>query len=105
MGFFIYICWIVAKFFVYYLINIHNMDNTGFQIRALKLMTTSSSKLSKLQNTADYKRVFAYSGATQNIISITHTGSTNNGLETVVETFTYENPAVEGSRILSIQTS
>jgi hypothetical protein len=81
------------------------MNDTGFQIRALKLMTTSSSKLSKLQNTADYKRVFAYSGSTQNIISITHTGSTNNGLETVVETFTYENPAVEGSRILSIQIS
>jgi tryptophan synthase alpha subunit len=81
------------------------MNDTGFQIRALKLMTTNSSKLTRLQNTADYKREFTYAGSTQNVTVIKHTGSTNNGLETVTETFTYENPAVDGSRILSIQIS
>ena len=81
------------------------MNNTGFQIRALKLMTVNSSKLIKLQNSADYKREFTYAGTTQNVIQIKHTGSTNNGLETVIETFTYENQNVEGSRILTIQIS
>jgi hypothetical protein len=81
------------------------MTNEDYQNRMVQLINGGSSKLGRIKNALDYKRVFAYSGATQNIISITHTGSTNNGLETVVETFTYENPAVEGSRILSIQTS
>lgn len=81
------------------------MTDTGFQIRALRLMTTNSSKLNKLQNAADYKREFTYAGSTQNVTQIKHTGSTNNGLETVIETFTYENPNVEGSRILTIQIS
>lgn len=81
------------------------MNDTGFQIRALKLMTIHSSKLIKLQNSADYKREFTYAGLTQNVIQIKHTGSTENGLESVIETFTYENQNVEGSRILTIQIS
>jgi hypothetical protein len=61
------------------------------------------SKISRIKGTADYTRTFTYHvTATQNVISILHTGTTYFGVETITETINYENPSINGSNITSI---
>ena len=78
------------------------MTNEDYQNRMVQLINGGSSKLGRIKNALDYKLEFTYSGATNNITVIVHTGSTPKGTEVVTQTISYENPAVEGSRITSI---
>jgi hypothetical protein len=78
------------------------MTNEDYQNRMVQLINGGSSKLGRIKNALDYKKEFTYSGITQNITVIVHTGSTPKGIEVVTQTISYENPAVEGSRITSI---
>jgi hypothetical protein len=63
----------------------------------------SISKIDRIKGTGNYKRVFTYDGVgTSNVISIVHTGTTAIGNETITETFTYVNPAINGSNVTQI---
>jgi len=64
-----------------------------------------SSKLHRIQGSADYNRAITYSPGTSNVTVIVHTGTTALGLETITETFTYVNPAVNGSNVTNIKYS
>jgi hypothetical protein len=65
-----------------------------------------SSKMSRIQGSADYTRALTYHGTgTDNVISIVHTGTTSNGTETITETFTYVDPAINGSNVTNIAYS
>jgi hypothetical protein len=64
-----------------------------------------SSKLNRIQGSSNYSRSISYSPGTNNVIEIIHTGTTALGLETIVETFTYVNPTVNGSNVTNIQYS
>jgi len=63
------------------------------------------SKMSRIQGSSNYSRTISYSVGTSNVTVIVHTGTTALGVETITETFTYVNPAVNGSNITSIQYS
>jgi len=63
------------------------------------------SKLSRIQGSSNYSRVISYYVGTTNVTVIVHTGTTALGVETITETFTYVNPAVNGSNIINIQYS
>ena len=81
------------------------MTHEEYQDRMLQLVNGGSSALARIKNSLNYRKEFTYSGATQNITVIVHTGQTAKGLESVTQTITYENPGVEGSRITSITLS
>lgn len=49
----------------------------------------SISKISRIQGSANYNRVLAYN-ANNDVTSITHTGTTEYGVETIVETLSYD---------------
>lgn len=70
-----------------------------------KALEQDSSKMNRIQGASDYGRVISYFVGTNNVISIVHTGSTALGVETITETFTYVNPAVNGSNVTSIKYS
>lgn len=66
----------------------------------------SSSKIRRIQGSVDYNRALSYHGVgTDNIITITHTGTTYLGSEIIIETITYVDPAINGSNITNIQYS
>lgn len=48
-----------------------------------------TSKMNRIQGSADYNRAFTYD-VNQNVDTITHTGTTLLGAETIIETFTYD---------------
>lgn len=64
-----------------------------------------SSKMNRIQGSSDYLRTISYSPGTSNVTVIVHTGTTALGAETITETFTYVNPAVNGSNVTSIKYS
>lgn len=49
----------------------------------------SISKIGRIQGAANYNRVLAYN-VNNDVTSVTHTGNTDFGFETVVETLTYD---------------
>jgi hypothetical protein len=49
----------------------------------------SISKIGRIQGSANYNRVLAYDG-NNNVTSVTHTGTTEYGVETIIETLTYD---------------
>jgi hypothetical protein len=49
----------------------------------------SISKMGRIQGTANYNRVLTYNGF-NDVTSIVHTGTTDYGFETIVETLTYD---------------
>lgn len=61
-----------------------------------------TSKMNRIKGAANYSRAFTYYGATVNVQTVTHTGTTALGAETIVETFTYVNSTIDGSNITSI---
>ncbi len=66
----------------------------------------SVSKIDRIKGSADYERVLVYDGTgTQNVVTITHTGTTQIGLETIIETLTYVDPTINGSNVINIQYS
>lgn len=48
------------------------------------------SKKNRIKGAADYNMVIIYVGATTDVATITHTGTTALGLETITETYTYD---------------
>jgi len=49
----------------------------------------SISKIGRIQGSANYNRVLAYNG-NNDVTSVTHTGTTEYGAETIIETLTYD---------------
>jgi hypothetical protein len=78
------------------------MTNEEFQLRMLQTLNAGPSKLARIKNANNYNKAITYSGSTQNITAIVHTATTEKGVESITQTITYENPAVEGSRITNI---
>lgn len=60
------------------------------------------SKMDRIRGAANYTRTFTYYTTTVNVQTLTHTGTTALGVETIVETFTYVNATIDGSNITSI---
>ncbi len=69
------------------------------------LLKPEYSKLNRIQGSSNYSRTISYHPGTNNVITIVHTGLTPLGVETLTETFTYVNPAVNGSNVTNIQYS
>jgi hypothetical protein len=61
-----------------------------------------TSKMNRIKGAANYSRAFTYFGSTVNVQTVTHTGTTALGAETIVETFAYVNSTIDGSNITSI---
>ena len=81
-------------------------NSTGLLQYVAKLLADSTNtKLNRIQRSDDYTKTLSYYGSTNNVITITHTGTTALGEETLTETLTYEDETVEGSRVLSIAYS
>ena len=73
------------------------------EVTLLKVYQNSKSKINRIKGAGNYNRVFTYhSIGTNNVTSITHTGTTASGNETIIETFTYVNPAINGSNVIQI---
>lgn len=67
------------------------------------LIASSAGKMTRIMGAANYSRAFTYHGTgTDNIITIVHTGTTPHGVETITETISYVDPAVNGSNITGI---
>jgi len=66
-------------------------ETTQLLIEALVeiIKKNSVSKINRIQGSANYRRVLAYNG-NNDVTSITHTGNTDLGFETIVETLTYD---------------
>jgi hypothetical protein len=70
------------------------------------ILNNSTSKINRIKGATLYSRVLTYHPtATQNVLTITHSGTTPLGAETIVETFGYANAAINGSNVTSIQYS
>ena len=77
-------------------------ETTQLLIEALVEMIkkNSISKISRIQGAANYNRVLVYNGD-NDVTSVTHTGNTDYGFETILETLSYD-----GNRnIIQIQYS
>ncbi len=67
------------------------------------LIASSAGKMTRIMGAANYSRAFTYHGTgTDNIITIVHTGTTPHGVETITETISYVDPAVNGSNVTGI---
>ena len=67
------------------------------------LLTADASKMARISGASNYSRVLTYDlVGTDNVISVTHTGTTSNGIETIIETLSYVNVAINGSNVISI---
>ena len=67
-----------------------------------RVLEQDSSKMNRIQGSSNYSRTISYNSGTNNITQILHTGNTSLGLETITEVFTYADPNVSGSNLLSI---
>ena len=68
------------------------------------ILNNSTSKINRIKGASNYVRNLLYHPtATQNVTSITHIGTTPLGSETIVETFTYVNAAINGSNVTKIE--
>lgn len=86
---------------------LHTMQTLSKQICLVKeLLLEDSSKMTRIQASSDYNRALTYDPVgTDNVISILHTGTTPKGAESVTETFTYVNSAINGSNVTNIAYS
>lgn len=67
------------------------------------ILNNSTSKINRIKGAVNYERNLTYHPtATQNVLTITHFGTTPLGGETIVETFTYVNAAINGSNVTKI---
>lgn len=82
----------------------HLLAGLNVKLCALEaLLTADASKMARISGSSDYSRVLSYDlVGTQNVISVLHTGTTTNGVETITETLSYVDPAINGSNITSI---
>ena len=67
-----------------------------------RILEQDSSKMNRIQGASNYSRTISYNSGTNNITQILHTGNTSLGLETIIEVYTYANPNVDGSNLISI---
>jgi transcriptional/translational regulatory protein YebC/TACO1 len=89
-------------------IQITGTNNTRADVNGqneLLVNTMSSAKLKRIENALDSGIALTYYGSTSNIHTITYTGTTSKGVETVVTTITYVDSNVEGSNMLTVQNS
>jgi hypothetical protein len=68
----------------------------------LDIENNTIHKLERIKGATAYSRTFAYSGSTDNVTSIIHTGTTALGVETVTETITYVNAGIGDFRVNTI---
>jgi hypothetical protein len=67
------------------------------------LLSADSSKMARISGSADYSRVLTYDPTgDQNVITVLHTGTTSNGVETILETISYVDPTINNSQVTSI---
>lgn len=66
------------------------------------LLTEDASKMSRIAGSADYSRIISYYLTTSNVISVVHTGTTSNGVETITETIAYADPSVANANPISV---
>lgn len=66
------------------------------------LLTEDASKMSRIAGSADYSRIISYYLTTSNVISVVHTGTTSNGVETITETIAYVDPSVANANPISV---
>jgi hypothetical protein len=79
---------------------INNNQATEATLQAVLNQVTS--KIDRIKGSADYSRQITYHPGTINATQIIHTGTTLIGSETITETITYVNPAVDGSNVTSV---
>lgn len=67
------------------------------------VLSNVQSKINRIKGAANYSRTLTYNlVGTENVETITHTGTTALGIETIIETITYVDPEVNGSKITNI---
>lgn len=67
------------------------------------VLNNVTSKIDRIKGSADYTRALTYHGTgTNNVITVVHTGTTLIGAETITETITYVDPAINGSNVTNI---
>lgn len=60
------------------------------EVTQLDLLANAKHKKNRIKGSANYSSVISYVGATDDVASIEHTGTTDLGVETLTETFTYD---------------
>lgn len=81
-------------------------DATGTEATLQNIYNNVFSKIERIKGSANYNRALTYHGTgTLNVTTIVHTGTTLIGAETITETITYEDPAVNGSKITNVAYS
>ena len=79
---------------------------TGTEITLENVYNNVFSKIDRIKGSANYNRALTYHGTgTLNVITIVHTGTTLIGAETITETLTYVNAAINGSNVTNIAYS
>lgn len=82
------------------------LNLTGTETTLESILNNVTSKIERIKGSADYTRALTYHGTgTENVITILHTGTTLIGAETLTETITYVDPAVNGSLVTGITYS
>jgi hypothetical protein len=75
----------------------------GIATNIIAIEAEVTSKINRIQGASDYNLALTYDlVGTENILTATHTGTTAFGVETIVQTITYVNPAINGSNITNI---
>lgn len=79
---------------------------TGTEATLENIYNNVFSKIERIKGSTDYNRALTYHGTgTLNVIQIVHTGTTLIGAETITETITYDDPAINGSNITNVAYS
>ena len=82
------------------------LNLTGTQTTLESILNNVTSKIDRIKGSADYTRTLTYHGTgTENVITILHEGTTVVGSETLTETITYADPAINGSKVTAITYS
>lgn len=82
------------------------LASSGTEVTLQSILNNVTSKIERIKGSANYTRTLTYHGTgTENCIEIEHVGTTLIGVETITETITYEDPAVNGSNITEITYS
>jgi len=79
---------------------------TGTETTLTSVLNNVTSKIERIKGSGNYNRALTYHGTgTDNVITIVHTGTTLIGAETITETITYVDPAINGSNVTAITYS
>ena len=79
------------------------LSTLGTSATLESILNNVSSKIERIKGSSNYSRSLTYHGTgTLNVTVITHTGTTLLGVETVTETLSYVNAAINGSNVTGI---